>query len=229
MDGTTCATSSVFDSFSSFVYSNLTIYIASDRKTDTTSQTGNTLNQYISSVGNKAPSDFLNTFNQVLQTNSLTNLYQSIALRNGSTYSNPIIAATSTVTTTITDTSITISGLQLSSGIGVFYAVASDDALHVPNYQQIKNKRNGKGLTVSGANAFYTGSKVSLTFKNVRPSTEYIIYYYASNDDRTGYAKVTDIKYVRAKTTSSRIANGASKIEISLVMGLVLGIIGLFF
>lgn len=229
MDGTTCATTSVFDSFSSFVYANLTIYIASDRKVDTTSQTGTVLKQYVTSVGNKAPSDFLTTFNQVLQTNSLTTLYQSIALRNGSTYSNPVISTTSTVTTSVTDTSITLSGLQLSSGTGIFYAVASDDALHVPSYQQIKNKLNGKSLSTTGANAFYTGNTVSLAFKNVRPSTEYIIYYYASSDDRTGYAKVTDIKYVRVKTSTSRAANSASKLEMSLIMGLVLGLIGLFF
>lgn len=229
MDGTTCASSSLFDSFSSFNYSNLTIYIATDRRSDTTSQTGTTLSQYITSVGNQAPSDFLTNFNQVLQTNSLTNLYQSIALRNGSTYDNPVVSSTSTVTTSVTDTTITISGLELSSGTGVFYAIASDDILNVPNYQQIKNKLNGKGLSVPGANAFYTDSSVSLTLFNVRPSTEYIIYYYASTDDRTGYAKTTDIKYVITETEASRIAVGAPKLEISLIMSLVLGFIGLFF
>ena len=224
MDGTSCTEPSVFDNFAEFSYSLVTIYIHGDRASEFNSVTSVLLNQCITSVQTQTPSDFLTAFNQALRAASLTNLYQAITLQVGPTYPLPVIDTSSAITATSTDTTITVTGLKLSSGEGVFYAVASEDLIETPTAGQIQNRLQASDTTVSGANVIYSSAEVSLTLTDLTPETTYMIYYYASNGDRTQYARVTEVGYIQSTTLKAQTVS-ASRVEVSLLLTMVVGLI----
>ena len=224
MDGTSCAQASVFDDFSSFNYQAVTINIYGDRASDFTSATSTLLNQYVTSVQGNTPSDFLTAFNTALRSASLTNLYQSITLVVGPTYSLPVIDTSSDLTITANSSSITVKGFKLSSGAGVFYAVASTDLTNAPTPAQIQGSLDSTSSTVSSANVFFVSDSVSLTLTGLLPSTPYIIYYYASTADRTQYARVTSVNYVQKATTKASTVS-AGRLEISVLFTALLALL----
>jgi len=224
MDGTSCAQASVFDDFSSFNYQAVTINIYGDRASDFTSATSTLLNQYVTSVQGNTPSDFLTAFNTALRSASLTNLYQSITLVVGPTYSLPVIDTGSDLTITANSSSITVKGFKLSSGAGVFYAVASTDLTNAPTPAQIQGSLDSTSSTVSSANVFFASDSVSLTLTGLLPSTTYNIYYYASTADRTQYARVTSVNYVQKATTKASTVS-AGRLEISVFFTALLALL----
>jgi len=222
MDGTSCTTPSVFDNFDSFSYTTVTIYIYGDRSSEFDSVTSTLLNQAVTSVQTQTPSDFLTAFNQALRAASLTSLYQAITLQVGPTYTLPVIDTSSVVTTTSTDTTITVNGLKLSSGEGVFYAVASTST-NLPTALQVKARLQASGTTVSGANAIFQTGEVSLTLINLTPETTYTVYYFASNADRTQYSRVTEVEYIQSTTEKAKTVS-ASRVEVSLLLSFIVGL-----
>lgn len=224
MDGTSCSTASTFDDFSSFNYNTVIIYVYGDRSSQFTSITSSLLNDFVTSVQTQTPSDFLTAFNQALKAASLTNLYQSITLQVGPTYPLPVIDTTSTVTAISTDTTIIITGLKLSSGEGVFYAVASTDLVNAPTPLQIQAQTDYSAATVSGANVIFSSSAVSLTLTDLTPNTTYMVYYYASNGDRTQYARVTDVAYIQSTTEKAKTVGGV-RMEVKIMFTIIFAIV----
>jgi len=223
MDGTSCSQASVFTDFSSFDYQNVVIWIHGNRATDFTSATSTLLTQYVTSVQSSTASDFLTAFNTALRSASLTNLYSSMTLAIGPTYSLPAIDSGSSLTVSANATSITIKGFKLSTGEGVFYAVASTDLTNVPTPAQIKASLDSTGSTIPSANAIYTDNAVSLTLTGLSPLKTYNIYYFASTADRTQYARVTPVASIQKSTTKVQTV-GANRLEISLVLTSILAL-----
>jgi len=216
MDGTSCSQASVFKDFSSFDYQNVVIWIHGDRASDFTSATSTLLTQYVTSVQSTTASDFLTAFNTALRSASLTNLYSTMTLAVGPTYSLPALDSGSSLTVTANATTITVKGFKLN-GDGVIYAVASTDLTNAPSPAQVKASLDYSSSTVPSANALYSGTPVSLTLTGLNPLTTYSIYYFASTADRTQYARVTPVNYIQKATTKTQTVS-ATRLEISLVL-----------
>ncbi len=217
MDDTSCSQASVYDDFTSFNYQTVTIYINGDRASDFTSATSTLLDEYVTSVQDQTPSDFLTAFNTALRSASLTNYYSSITLAVGPTYSLPVIDASSSITVTANSSTITLSGLKLSSGAGFFFAVASTDLTTAPTPAQIRASLDSSSSTVSSANVLYSSASVSLVLTDLIPSTTYNVYYYAATADRTQYARVTNVAYVQKATTKAKTVS-AGRMEINILL-----------
>ena len=71
---------------------------------------------------------------------------------------------------------------------------------------------HGRDQAVSGANVWYRGAPVSLKFENLKPETNYIIYYYASTEDRTQYARVTKVNFLQYSTKATQSDSGSYKV-----------------
>lgn len=229
-DGTTCAYPSVYNSFTTFSYTSIVIFVNGNKKTDVPSTTEATLTQYVSDITTPpvVTTSFLTDFYQALQGAGIRSLFQTIAIAAGPTYTTPVLDASVSVSVTANIYNITLSKLKLSSGTGVFFGIATTDTTNVPTAQQIKNKLNADGTSASGSNVLYAGGNaVTLTFTNLKADTEYIIYYYALNSDRTQYAQTTGIKYVQTTTKPAPIAVAASRVEVGLVTILLLSIFAL--
>ena len=230
MDGTSCSKASTFSSFSSFDYQNVIIYINGDEASDFTSTVGATLAQFVTTVQTKNPSTFLTDFNQVLRVAGIDKYFTSISLLASTPSPAPVIDSSSKLTTTSDSTSVTVSGFRLSSGDGIFFAIATTDTTLVPTQAQIKANLDGTGSSASGYNVLYTygaSSTVKMVLSNLEPETTYMIYYYAANNDRTQYAKVTSVAYVTKTTRSAPNAVSASRVEVSFIAMLIASIAAL--
>ena len=217
MDGTTCDIPSDFTDFTIFNYAQPSIFIYGDRGSDVTSNTRTLLSQFISSINTPTASSFLDQYNSILQANSIKNYFKSISLQSGPLYDVPTLDTTSQLTVSSDLTTITVSGLALSNEAGVFYGIASNENLNLPTQAQIRAGFNSSNTDVSESNAVYTKSAVTLTFKDLSPGTTYMVYYYASNADRTQYARVTKVYYLQTTTQSiPGLSGGSSRAEVSV-------------
>ncbi len=137
-------------------------------------------------------------------------IYQSVVLASAASYLDPEI--TGTVTTSSTNDTITLSNLELSSGNGYFYAIADQGSLIYPTYSLIRAKQNATKYTIPGANAHYTGTPTSLTIKGLAQNSTYHVYYYASNEDLSGYGKVIGVEHVLVTTKPTEATKYQTKI-----------------
>lgn len=209
MDGTSCETSSVLDDKSSFDYKSISIYINGDRSSTFTDTVESSLIIDVQNVSSQTTSTFLTTFNQGLRGAGISTYYRSISLNTGITYNLPTFPSTSyKASTTIFDTKVTLYGLELSSGPGIFYAIATTDTTTVPTQAQIRAKKNGLSVTSSGGNVLFNSASVSITLTGLKDDTDYLIYYYASNADLTQYVRVTDVMVNSVRTKPSDAASG---------------------
>ena len=219
MDGTTCDIPSDFTDFTIFNYAQPSIFIYGNRGSDVTSNTRTLLSQFISSINTPTTSSFLNQFNSVLKDNSISSYFKSISLQSGPLYDVPALDTTSKLTVSSDLTTITVAGLALSNEAGVFYGIASNEDLNLPTQAQIRAGLNSSNTDVAESNAVYIKSAVTLTFKDLSPGTTYMVYYYASNADRTQYARVTRVYYLQATTQSiPGLSGGSSRMEVSVGM-----------
>ena len=215
MDGTTCSIPTTFIDFGIFDYTKVSIFIQGNRRSNFNSTTRAWLTQYITSITTQTPSHFLTLFSSILKNIDLSRDFQSISLQAGPIYPFPIIDETAVVSVSVTDTTATLSGLKLQSGEGVFYGIASDEALTLPTQSQIKAGVNSSNTAVVFSNVVYTSLPVALTFTDLQPETDYIIYYYANSGDRTQYGRVSKVKFVQVTTAQTRlVGSGVSRLEV---------------
>ena len=226
MDGTSCSKASTYSSFTSFDYQNVIIYINGDEANDLTSTLGTTLSALVTVAQAKTSAEF----NQVLKVSGIDKAFTSINLLAATSSPAPVIDTSSKLTTTSDSTSVTVTGFKLSSGDGIFFGIATTDTSIVPTQNQIRAKLDGTGSAASGFNVLYSstgGTSVKMVFSNLEPETAYLIYYYATNNDRTQYAKVTDVAYVTKTTRSAAAAVSASRVEVSFIAVLIMSITAL--
>jgi len=200
MDGTSCGTPSLFDNFEQFDYSNVVLYIHGNKRSDETSQTNDKLSQYINIITNQIPSNFLNEFNQAFAGAGILSSFKGISLVSGQTYNPPTIDPANVVTVRARDTYITVSGLKLTSGIGIFYGIADNDNGNIPTLAQVRAMENSENVQVSGDAAFFTSDPVTLTLTGLSPDTDYMVHFYGTNEDRTQYASTTTMSSVKTRT-----------------------------
>lgn len=200
MDGTSCGTPSLFDSFDEFDYSNVVLYIYGNKRSDETSDTNSKLSQYVNTITNQIPSNFLNEFNQAFAGAGILSSFKGVSLTSGQTYNPPILDSTSVVTVRARDTYITVSSLKLTSGVGIFYGIADIDNGGLPTLAQVRGMENAENVQVSGDAAYFTKDSVSLTFTGLLSDTDYMVHFYGTNEDRTQYAATTPMSSVKTRT-----------------------------
>ena len=225
MDGTTCSTPTDFDNLRSFNYSQPLIYIHGDRRSDYVSRTRQMLDQFVKSINTRQSTPFLSEFNNLLRNAGLTDTFQTISLQTGPSYSIPVIDTNSEASAVTTDTTIVVGGLKLLSGEGMFFGIASSEEINLPTQWQIRQSRNSSDVVVTSSNAMFVNVSTSLLFSDLKPETNYTIYYYASNSDRTQYARVSDVHYLQARTLPARVILGGAIINVKLLLMFVSTII----
>lgn len=230
MDGSTCLTSSVLDDKSIFDYKSISIYLNADRRSIFDSAMVANLGVAVQNVSTQTASTFLTTFNQGLRGAGLTGLYSSITLATNIAYSLPTFPSSDyKASTTIFDTKVNLYGLKLSSGPGMFYAIATDDTTVVPTQAEIKAKMNGKDITSPGGNVVFNTDPVSIKLTGLKADTDYLIYYYAATADRTQYVRVTDVMVNKVRTKPTMDSLGGSRMEMSIAVVMVMTIIAWLF
>jgi len=205
MDGTSCGTPSLFDNFEQFNYSSIVLYVYGNKRSDETSDTNLQLNQYVNVITNQIPSTFLNEFNQAFAGAGILSSFNSISLLSGQTYNPPVLDQTSVVTVRAQATSITVSGLRLTSGEGIFYGIADIDNGIIPTLAQIRIMENAENVQVSGDAAYFTKDPVTLIFTGLEPDTDYMVHFYGTNEDRTQYAATTTMSSVKTRTLGDNL------------------------
>lgn len=225
MDGTTCNTASYFDSFTIYDYKSLKIYVYGDRRVDTTSTLQTKLADKINDLSLVTSSEFKAKFQDTIRSAGMDSHYQSISLASAASYINPVL--TGTVTHTVTNASVTLTGLQLSSGNGYFHAIA-DLGATAPSYSLIRSKQNTTRHTVPGSNTYYDGNQATLTITGLQQNTTYNVYYYASNEDLSGYGRTTDVQHLQIKTSVTVIKKFSERLGLlSAILAFVLLIFAL--
>lgn len=228
MDGTTCSVPSTFVDFTIFNYTQVSIFIQGNRRSNYNSTTRTLLTQYITSITTQTSSKFSTLFASTLHAADLKPDFQSISLQAGPIYPYPVLNESAVLRVSVTDTTATLSGLQLVSGEGVFYAIASEGPLTLPTQSQIKSGVNASNTAAVSSNVVYTSSPVALTLTNLEPETDYIVYYFANSGDRTQYALMSKVKYVQITTAPTRSlsagrlgVNGMLMLVITAIMVLI--------
>ena len=132
--------------------------------------------------------------------------YQGDAAEFAPTVPNDIVINTS-------PDSITLSNLEIEGMRGYIYAMLSTDALEAPTQDEIKSSVVSSGnATSSGSNVsnywYYGGmSPVEIKFSGLTNDKQYVIYYFASNEDITSYAKFSSIVSKTVQTGGSSLKN----------------------
>lgn len=214
MDGTTCAMSSPFTDFSMFDYTTIILYIYGDKRSDLQSTTGTLLNQYVSDVTTQTSSSFQSDFNEALAGAGILDLFSTITIQTAPSYNAPVMG-TSKISAQSTDTVITITGLSLSSGAGVFYAIADSDSTGAPTRYQVRVMVNNDDTPVNAGGTVYTSDTVSLSIPDLIPETDYTVYFYGTNEDRTQYAPVTSLYSLQISTQAAGFMSASSRMEIN--------------
>ena len=224
MDGTTCASPSSLQSFGWFDYKNVVIYVYGDKRSDLMSNTGTLLAQYVDSVNRQNSTTFLYDFNQALSGAGVLTAFKTITLQLAQTFNAPTQNLNTAITVKSRDTAITVSGLVLSSGPGIFYAIADSANDGAPTRSQVRIMNNAVGDEVPGTAEVTAGSAVTLVLTQLEPNTLYNVWYYGTNSDPTQYAAVTAMQNIKVKTKAPGIGFGASKLEMNLVLILVVAL-----
>lgn len=156
MDGTSCSVATKYTSFALFDYKNPVIYINGNEGSDYNSTVGTTLNTDIVSVQANTPSAFLTTFSQTLKVAGIDTYYTGITLTANTPSPAPVIDNSVSLSSTSDYQSITVTGFRLTSGNGIFYAIATTDTTTVPTQYQIRMGLDGTGSSVSATNSVYS-------------------------------------------------------------------------
>ena len=228
MDGSTCAEPSDFDSFKTFDYFNPTINVYGDRRKDYASNTRATLMEYVTSISTQTDNAFYNEFYNTMIEVGIESRFTAVSLQAGAIYSIPVLDTSSEVIVTPEDTYISVSGLKLLGTQGVFFGVANNENLALSSQVQIRQGLNSTNSAVSSNNAVYNNASVTLTFSDLKPDTDYMIYYYAINGERTQYARATEVIYLQTKTKPARTILGGAILEVKFMFMFILSVF-LFF
>ena len=212
IDGTTCTTPSYFDSFEEYDYENVIIYVYGDRRTDAIDTLQTKLADKINELSLITSSEFKAKFQDTMRSGGMDGIYQGVTLSAASSYPNPVL--TGEVGYIATNETITLTGLELSSGNGYFYAIADIGSKVFPTYDYIRAKQNATKYPAPGANTHYISpTPARLTISGLSQNTTYNIYYYASNEDLSGYGRVTDVQYLQATTLPTDDDNYSAKLS----------------
>lgn len=214
MDGTTCAMSSPLSDFSMFDYSTIVLYIYGDKRSDLQSTTSSILDQFVNVITSQTTSTYLNDFNDALAGAGILDLFNTISKQAGPQYNAPVLGTT-IVGAESTDTVITLNGLSLANGNGIFYAIADGDSTGAPTRYQVRSMINNDDIQVSGGGAMYMGNPTSLVIPNLIPDTAYTVYYYGTSGDRTQYATVTNLNSLQIRTQFAGFVKASSRMEMS--------------
>jgi len=194
-EGTRCEEDTYLDSTTSFDFQDYVFYIHGNRRSDRTSTLKDEIDVAIAAIGVETASEIKGKFIEAMRDGEINDDFQSIAVEEIQRFAVPEFSLDD-VTITAESNSITISGLELNIGNGIFYLAANmgeDD----PTYLNIRDKKNSSTFSIPGLNRRYSGTPLTITINSgdeeIRADTEYFVYIFASNMDFSDYGRTTEI------------------------------------